>query len=156
MTVNSDSCTRTISPNNEFTSKILQQDQLIDIWGYKINWYNKEDGWTDLRRNLILKHNNKMINKIKEMPAFTKYGYKKMEIPVELHNFILQSMKQNSSGLVNEPCTQDDPFHNCQRVKNDGTIGKKNFLFKISHFQLLSSPTYLSIRNPTDNTVVSA
>ena len=77
MTVNSDSCTRAISPNNEFTSKILQQDQLIDIWGYKINWYNKEDGWTDLRRNLILKHNKKMINKIKEMPAFTKYGYKK-------------------------------------------------------------------------------
>ena len=123
ITVNSDSCTRTISPNNEFTSKILQQDQLIDIWGYKINWYNKEDGWTDLRRNLILKHNKKMINKIKEMPAFTKYGYKKMEIPVELHNFILQSMKHNSSGLVTEKCEHDDPFHNCQRVKDDGTLG---------------------------------
>ena len=123
MTVNSDSCTRAISPNNQFTSKILQQDQLIDIWGYKINWYNKEDGWTDLRRNLILKHNKKMINKIKEMPAFTKCGYKKMKIPVELHNYILQSMKHNSSGLVTEKCEHDDPFHNCQRVKDDGTLG---------------------------------
>ena len=62
--------------SNKSKQSIYQQDQLIDIWGYKINWYNKEDGWTDLRRNLILKHNKKMI-KIKEMPAFTKYGYKK-------------------------------------------------------------------------------
>ena len=113
---------------NESTSKILQQDQLIDIWGYKINWYDKEDGWTDLRRDMILQHNQKMMKQIKNMPAFTKYGYQKMKIPVELHNFILQSMKQNSSGLVNEPCTQDDPFHNCQRVKNDGTIGKNSTL----------------------------
>ena len=75
------------------------------------------------------------------MPAFTKYGYQKMKIPVELHNFILQSMKQNSSGLVNEPCTQDDPFHNCQRVKNDGTIGKKNFFcLKYCIFNFLVLP----------------
>ena len=58
------------------------------------------------------------------MPSYTKYGYQKMTIPVELHDFILQSMKQNSSGLRNEQCNQDDPFHNCQRVKDDGTIGK--------------------------------
>ena len=108
----------------DFTSKSLEQDQLIDIWGYKINWYDKEDGWTDLRRNSILQHNKKMIKQIENMPAFIKYGYQKMKIPVELHNFILQSMKQNSSGLRNEQCNQDDPFHNCQRVKDDGTIGK--------------------------------
>ena len=95
----------------------------MDIWGYKINWYDKEDGWTELRRNMILKHNQKMMKQIKNMPAYTKYGYQKMKIPVELYNFILQSMKQNSSGLVNEPCAQDDPFHNCQRVKDDGTLG---------------------------------
>ena len=46
-----------------------------------------------------------------------------MKIPVELHNYILQSMKHNSSGLVTEKCEHDDPFHNCQRVKDDGTLG---------------------------------
>ena len=69
----------------------------MDIWGYKINWYDKEDGWTELRRNMILKHNQKMMKQIKNMPAYTKYGYQKMKIPVELYNFILQSMKQISS-----------------------------------------------------------
>ena len=44
-------------------------------------------------------------------------------VPVELHNFILQSMKHNSSGLVTEKCEHDDPFHNCLRVKDDGTLG---------------------------------
>ena len=108
---------------NEFTCKILQQDQFIDIWGYKINWYDKEDGWTELRRNQTLKYNQIMMKQIKNMPSYTKYGYQKMKIPFELHDFILQGIKQTSSRLVNEPCAPNDPFHNCQRVKDDGSLG---------------------------------
>ena len=59
------------------------------------------------------------------LPSYTKYGYQKMKIPVELHDFILQGIKQTSSRLVNEPCAPNDPFHNCQRVKDDGTLGNK-------------------------------
>ena len=51
-----------------------------------------------------------------------------MKIPFELHDFILQGIKQTSSRLVNEPCAPDDPFHNCQRVKDDGTLGITNMV----------------------------
>ena len=43
-----------------------------------------------------------MIENIKKVPTFTKFGYKKMSIPNDLHHQILKSFNLNSSKLTDE------------------------------------------------------
>ena len=33
------------------------QDKFVDITGHEIDWYDKEDGWTEERRKKIWNHN---------------------------------------------------------------------------------------------------
>ena len=71
----------------------LRKEYLIDITGHQIDWYNSEDGWTEQRRHNALRENNLMMENIKKVPTFTKYGYNKMSIPNKLHHQILKSSK---------------------------------------------------------------
>ena len=92
-----------------------------DAWGYTIDWLNPEDGWTDTRQQLmhIIKKRTMVQNKL--MPAFTKYGFMKMKIPLQLYEMIHQ-IKSNSS-MYSENCKVEWPMHNCVRVKEDGSKG---------------------------------
>ena len=102
----------------------LQQEYLIDITGNQIDWYNNEDGWTDQRRHNVLRANNLMMENIKKVPSFTKYGYKKMSIPNKLHHHILKSFNLNSSKLTDEIMHERDPLSSGQEVINNGITGK--------------------------------
>ena len=102
----------------------LQQEYFIDITGHQIDWYNSEDGWTDLRRHSILRANHVMMESIKRVPTFTKYGYKKMSIPKKLHHQILKSFNLNSSKLIDEIMHERDALSNWQEVTNNGIKGK--------------------------------
>ena len=57
----------------------------------------------------------------KLMPAFTKYGYMKMKIPLQIYQMI-KELKLNSS-MYYEDCKVEWPMHNCVRVKEDGSKG---------------------------------
>ena len=102
----------------------LQQEYFIDITGHQIDWYNSEDGWTDLRRHSILRANHVMMESIKKVPTFTKYGYKKMSIPKKLHHQILKSFNLNSSKLIDEIMHERDALSNWQEVTYNGIKGK--------------------------------
>ena len=67
----------------------------------------------------IISKRTKVQSKL--MPAFTKYGYMKMKIPLQLYQMIQQS-KLNSS-MYYEDCKVEWPMHNCVRVKVDGSKG---------------------------------
>ena len=108
----------------------LQQEYFIDITGHQIDWYNSEDGWTDLRRHSILRANHVMMESIKRVPTFTKYGYKKMSIPKKLHHQILNSFNLNSSKLIDEIMHERDALSNWQEVTNNGIKGKMLRLIK--------------------------
>ena len=41
---------------NEFLRE-MQQDTYTDLYGYKINWTDTNDGWTEEGRKKFLRHN---------------------------------------------------------------------------------------------------
>ena len=101
----------------------IQQENLIDITGHQIDWYNSEEGWTDQRRHNVLIANDLMMKQFKNVPAYTKYGYKKMSMPKKLHHQILKSINLKSSKLTDEIMHPRDAVSNWQRVTKDGTTG---------------------------------
>ena len=96
-------------------------DKFVDISGHEIDWHDKEDGWDLDRRKRIWNHNLLMVDQLKKLHAFTERGYKKMSIPTELHNLILQSLKRNSTKYMDEEL--DGFLSNWQRVNPDGSKG---------------------------------
>ena len=101
----------------------IQQENLIDITGHPIDWYNSEEGWTDQRRHNVLIANDLMMEQFKNVPAYTKYGYKKMNMPKKLHHQILKSFNLNSTKLIDEIMHPRDAVSNWQLVTNNGTLG---------------------------------
>ena len=101
----------------------IQQENLIDITGHPIDWYNSEEGWTDQRRHNVLIANDLMMEQFKNVPAYTKYGYKKMIMPKKLHHQILKSINLKSSKLTDEIMHPRDAVSNWQRVTKNGTTG---------------------------------
>ena len=101
----------------------ILQDIFVDITGHEIDWYDKEDGWTEDRRKKIWYHNRLMLDQLEKLPAFTKSGYKKMSIPAELHNLILKSLKMKSTKYIDEELNENDILRNWQRVNPDGSKG---------------------------------
>ena len=99
------------------------QDKFVDISGHEIDWYDKEDGWTEDRRKKIWNHNILTLDQYKNLPAFTRNGYKKMSMPTELHNMILQSLRLNSTKFVDEERNENNILSNWQRVNPDGSKG---------------------------------
>ena len=99
------------------------QDKFIDITGHEIDWYDKEDGWTEDRRKKIWNHNILTLDQYKNLPAFTRNGYKKMSMPTELHNLIVQSLKLNSTKFINEELNEGNINRNWQRVNPNGSKG---------------------------------
>ena len=73
-----------------------------------------------------------MLEQIKQQPKFTQYGYKKMQMPKDLHQFILdtRNILKDTKYKYNEQCREIFPLHNCQKVQRDGTIGKVILLKK--------------------------
>ena len=101
----------------------IQQENLIDITGHKIDWYNSEEGWTDQRRHNVLIANDLMMEQFKNVPAYTKYGYKKMSMPKKLHHQILKNFNLNSSKLIDEKLHEKDAISNSQQATINGTTG---------------------------------
>ena len=58
------------------------------------------------------------------MPSFTKFGYKKMKIPEELYEMIINS--KNLSDITSEDFQINEfPFlYNHQRITKDGIFGR--------------------------------
>ena len=102
-------------------------DKFIDITGHEIDWHDRDDGWTDDRRKKIWNHNLLMIDQLKKLPAFTKSGYKKMSIPAELYQLILQILRHNSTKYIDEELNEQHHFlANWQRINSDGSKGDEN------------------------------
>ena len=91
-----------------------------DLWGYKHNWLDSEDGWDENRRKLFISRQKKGIYQTKHIPKYTKHGYKKMKIPTELYELINKIRRD----IVFETEIFKDPdITNCHRLKADGTKG---------------------------------
>ena len=104
-----------------------QQENFIDITGHQIDWYNSEEGWTDQRRHNVLTANDLMMEQFKNVPAYTKYGYKKMSMPKKLHHQILKSFNLNSSKLIDEILHERDALSHSKQVIINGTTGMSNY-----------------------------
>ena len=112
------------SSTNPLDSR-LNQPTFTDLWGFEVQWQNTEDGWNPRRRERLIDLENKIIDQVAEMPAFTKQGYKKMKIPSHLYDLITQTI--NPEVIKTEWCDDfeysDDtwfPLYNCARLKEDG------------------------------------
>ena len=64
-----------------------------------------------------------MMEQFKNVPAYTKYGYKKISMPKKLHQKILKSINLNSSKLTDEIMHPRDAVSNWKRVTKNGTTG---------------------------------
>ena len=56
----------------------------------------------------------------------TKSGYKKMNIPTELYQLILQILKQNSTKYIDEGLNDHHFLSNWQRIYPDGSKGDES------------------------------
>ena len=95
------------------------------ITGHQIDWYNKEDGWTEERRQQIWRQKSLVLNQFENLHGYTKSGYKEMNIPTELYNLILQSLKLNSTKFIEEELYVTKPciLRNWLRINPDGSKG---------------------------------
>ena len=124
------------SSTNPLDSR-LNQPTFTDLWGFEVQWQNTEDGWNPRRRERLIDLENKMIDQVAEMPAFTKEGYKKMKIPSHLYDLITQTV--NPEVIKTEWCDDFElsdgawyPLYNCARIKEDGvTKGKLPIILQI-------------------------
>ena len=98
----------------------ILQDIFVDITGHEIDWYDKEDGWTEDRRKKIWNTNIITLDQSENLPAYTKSGYKKMSTPTELHNLILKTLKMKSTKYIED---DSDILLNWQRINPDGSTG---------------------------------
>ena len=89
----------------EHEDKTLDKPYFIDHLGYKLNWTDLNDGWTQSWRETYMKL-QKRINLQIGMgpPRFTKLGYKKMKIPEHL----LETLKTQKIGklAINSSCIE--------------------------------------------------
>ena len=53
----------------------------VDLYGFKYNWTDPEEGWNDARRKKIFREHRRNTEQADTMPQFTKLGYKKMKMP---------------------------------------------------------------------------
>ena len=124
------------SSTNPLDSR-LNQPTFTDLWGFEVQWQNTEDGWNPRRRERLIDLENKIIDQVAEMPAFTKEGYKKMKIPSHLYDLITQTI--NPEVIKTEWCDDFElsdgawyPLYNCARIKEDGvTKGKLPIILQI-------------------------
>ena len=68
----------------------MTDDYFIDLFGYKVNLTDFEDGWNmDKRMNFqSIQTRNELQPKL--VPKLTEFGYEKKKIPEKLHKFILE------------------------------------------------------------------
>ena len=104
--------------------KIVEKSLTIttyeDLWGYQIQWYDKEDGWNENKRQKFRENQQYSLTQSQKMPAYTKFGYQKMKIPKQLYDLIYDARYKAKMSIEN--CEME--YHNCQRIKSDGTLGK--------------------------------
>ena len=113
--------------------KFQSQPFFEDLWGFKTNWTNPQDGWTDEKRKLRVTEHFNTIQQSSAMQAFTKLGYMKTKIPDKIHQKILQHKKQKH--VSTEDCSSLKGFTNCELINSNGTLGKKEH--KYYHFSIL-------------------
>ena len=104
--------------------KIISQPSFTDMWGYTVNWTDPEDGWNEARRRQVLNLRTKMKKQMSEVPHFTKNGYKKMKMPGNLHQFLLE--RRNLSDVSHEDCKTWDPSYNCQKIVKTVAVPFRN------------------------------
>ena len=110
--------------SNDIQKRLLQANNFTDLWGYTVDWTNKEDGWNDEKRELYLGRNARIYTLAKKVPEYTLDGYRKLKIPGKLYLRILQA--RSSSKLEPEKCLIPNSVNNCYRVKNELTIPMKS------------------------------
>ena len=99
--------------------------------------YDKEDGWNENKRQKFRENEKIALTQSQKMPAYTKFGYQKMKIPQQLYDLIYEARYEAKMSI--EKCEWE--FHNCQRIKSDGTLGKccvKNFEIVIIYIFIVS------------------
>ena len=84
--------------------------------------YDKEDGWNENKRQKFRENQQYSLTQSQKMPGYTKFGYQKMKIPKQLYDLIYEARYEAKMSI--EKC--EFQFHNCQRIKSDGTLGKYN------------------------------
>lgn len=105
----------------EISNKSQNNNQTFkDLWGFEHNWFDPEDGWDESKRNLFITWQRRGQYQSKNIPKYTKHGYKKMEIPSKLYELI---NKIRRDIVFESEIFKHPDIMNSHRLKSDGTIG---------------------------------
>ena len=87
-------------------------DNIIDLLGVPLDICNLQDGLDRVLRRSILRHRLVGVRQPPWVPAFTKEGFRQVDIPVQLMGILkIASMKLET---FTEPCIADVAALNCQ------------------------------------------
>ncbi|XP_059089948.1 uncharacterized protein LOC131885796 isoform X2 [Tigriopus californicus] len=114
-----DSGTRAKSPEHH-----PEEDTFEDVAGFKVQWNDPEDGWDEEKREDLLLIHSKNLLQPRYVPKLTKTGYRKIKIPDELYEFLLE--QRNIFDLSWENCGHG-AHQNCdRRLDGDKFESKEN------------------------------
>ena len=86
------------SPNSiKCSEDLLNEEHYTDLFGYKVNWTDFEDGWNEDKRINFLQIQTRNELQPKLVPKFTESGYEKRKIPENLYYFILERRNVRNS-----------------------------------------------------------
>ena len=111
----------------------IQAPFYIDPIGIQINWTNPSDGWDAPTRKGHLELKNMTQYQRQVIPKLTPLGYKKVDIPPELYQKILEDKSEN---IREEPCSTDFRLiRNCFKVNENGSYesNKNNWIIDLKH-----------------------
>ena len=78
--------------------QIIQQNATYkDLWGFEVNWRDHENGWSPFRRYWIWNFEKTKKNQMNKVKQFTTCGYKVMDIPKPLFEFIKEHIDEKSA-----------------------------------------------------------
>ena len=102
----------------------LSTDCIKDLWGFTVNWTNKDDGWNLDKRLHFLANRKQILWQTNVVPRYTKGGYKKLKIPASLYHDILAI--RNSSKLTPETCEIPNHRDNCYGIRTVHAVPLKH------------------------------
>ena len=105
------------SPLTPYERKVLEKldpdvkelakfSTITDMWGFRHNWTNIDEGWYPLRKYIYLDRLELQKKQRNTVKKFTEFGYKVMKIPTFLYETLIN---QRDEASIRE--------ENCENVK---------------------------------------
>ena len=99
---------------NPEVKELAKNSTITDMWGFKHNWTNIDEGWYPLRRYIYLDLLELEKKQRRTVKKFTEFGYKVMKIPTFLYQTLIS--QRDEASIREENCENVKLSHVCFKL----------------------------------------